>query len=280
MKVSAILFCLFSIPSSANAFVQLKQPVSFSSKLYGWNVETTWDAATVTSVSDACSNSICLSLDVGKEKSETYEVPGQYCQVKVAGDDEAKPAFLAVASAPKSNDDGVWEFLIKKTDNNSWLTDDLDVGSKVDVSQILGKGFQTEEHFDGFKYDFPVQRVLLFAAGSGIAPIRAAIESDAVLKAGRSARLYYGCRSLGEMAYKDKLADWEARGVEIVPVISQSDDDFKGRMGYCQTALEEDGIPTPRNCGALLCGMKGMTEAVSDLLKGSGMFEGRILQNF
>jgi len=32
----------------------------------------------------------------------------------------------------------------------------------------------TEEHLDGFKYNFPTQQVLLFAAGSGIVPIKAA----------------------------------------------------------------------------------------------------------
>ena len=47
-----------------------------------------------------------------------------------------------------------------------------------------------------------------------------------------------------------------------------------------QTALEEDGIAIPRNSAALLCGMKGMTEAVSELLKAAGVFEGRILFNF
>ena len=82
------------------------------------------------------------------------------------------------------------------------------------------------------------------------------------------------------MAYKEKFVEWEAKGVEVVPVFSQPSSEFPGRTGYVQTALEEDGIPIPRNCGALLCGMKGMTEAVTDLLKGSGMFEGRILTNF
>jgi sulfite reductase alpha subunit-like flavoprotein len=32
----------------------------------------------------------------------------------------------------------------------------------------------------GYKYDFPVQNIVLLATGTGIAPIRAAIESGAL----------------------------------------------------------------------------------------------------
>jgi len=276
MKVLAISFLFYH---TCTAFVQIKAPVAFSTKtqLFGWGPEPIWDEATVVDVSPASSNSVSLTLDVGEEKVSSYLVPGQYCQVKIAGDDDAQPSFLAIASAPE---EGSWQFLVKQTENNGWLTG-ANVGTKFDVSQILGEGFKMKENFDGFKYDFPTQRVLMFAAGSGIAPIRAAIESNQMLTSGRSARLYYGCRNLEEMAYKEKFVEWESKGVEVVPVFSQpSSANAPGRTGYVQTALEEDGVPTPRNCGAVLCGMKGMAESVTDLLKKSGMFDGRVLTNF
>lgn len=82
---------------------------------------------------------------------------------------------------------------------------------------------------NGFKYDFPVQNVVLTATGTGIAPLRAAIESkslelpdeddDGVF--GRSCKLYWGCQSEETMPWADKMKDWEARGVEVVPVLSQ-----------------------------------------------------------
>ena len=40
------------------------------------------------------------------------------------------------------------------------------------------------------------------------------------------------------------------------------------------------GVPVPRNTGALLCGMKGMVESVTEILTKAGTFEGRILANF
>jgi len=141
------------------------------------------------------------------------------------------------------------------------------------------------EDFDGMKYDFPTQNVLLFANGSGIAPIRAAIESGQlnIAAGGRSCRLYYGVKSPSDMPYADRFARWEEAGVAVVPVISRPEDcklEWPGRTGYVQNALEEDGVPIPRNSGALLCGVKGMAESVSDLLKKAGVLEGRILTNF
>ena len=54
-----------------------------------------------------------------------------------------------------------------------------------------------QENLEGFKYDFPCQQVLMMVSGSGIAPIRAAIESGQLNiskpgEGGRTARLYYG----------------------------------------------------------------------------------------
>jgi hypothetical protein len=39
------------------------------------------------------------------------------------------------------------------------------------------KGFQVEEYLDKYKMDFPTCEVLMFACGSGLAPIAAAIDS-------------------------------------------------------------------------------------------------------
>eukprot|EP00541_Cyclophora_tenuis_P016061 CAMPEP_0116567130 /NCGR_PEP_ID=MMETSP0397-20121206/14830_1 /TAXON_ID=216820 /ORGANISM="Cyclophora tenuis, Strain ECT3854" /LENGTH=165 /DNA_ID=CAMNT_0004094075 /DNA_START=1 /DNA_END=498 /DNA_ORIENTATION=+ len=165
------------------------------------------------------------------------------------------------------------------------MTDAVE-GTSLQISQVLGAGFPVEEGL-GFKYDFPTQNILLFAAGSGIAPIKSAMESGQLNLSnkdgglgGRTARLYYGVQTPDDLCYTDKFAEWETMGFEVVPVLSQPPDDWQGRTGYVQNALEEDGLPIPRNSGALLCGMKGMTESVKDLLTQAGVFEGRILTNF
>lgn len=97
---------------------------------------------------------------------------------------------------------------------------------------------------------------------------------------GRTARLYYGVQTSDDLCFVDKFSSWEQAGFQVVPVLSQPSSDWNGRAGYVQNCLEEDGVPIPRNSGALLCGMKGMAEAVKDVLTKAGVFEGRVLTNF
>jgi len=208
---------------------------------------------------------------------DTYSNPGQYVQMKTG---DTKPGFYAIANAPGKGENGAFEFLIKETENNLWLTN-AKPGDVIDMSAAMGKGFAIAENFEGFKYDFPTQYIFMFAAGSGIAPIRAAIESDSLkLPAGRTAALYYGVQNTAKMAYKDRFEQWQAKGVQVIPVLSKPEVGWAGRTGYVQDALKQDLVPAPRNCGVLLCGMKGMVEEVKYVFTSAGTIPGRILQNF
>lgn len=267
---------------SDGTFSRVPFSVSRQTRLYmGWGPDPIWSSATVSSSGSACESgqSVSIKLQVPPETAAEYLIPGQYVQVRL--NEDTKPLFLAICSAPDP-ENASFEFLIKKVPGNEWMTS-ISPDATVTISQVLGSGYKVEEPLNSLKYDFPTQNVLLFAAGSGIAPIKAAMESGALqIDSGgaRAARLYYGERTAADLCFTDQYAAWEAQGFEVIPVLSQPDDSWKGRTGYVQNALEEDGIAIPRNSGALLCGMKGMTESVKDLLTKAGVFEGRVLFNF
>jgi NAD(P)H-flavin reductase len=247
----------------------------------GWGPDPVWSSATVSTNEKACESgvSVLVNLQVPAETAAEYATGGQYVQVRL--NEETKPQFLAICSAPDP-ENASFEFLIKKQPGNEWMTS-IAAGATVEVSQVLGPGYNTKENLDGLKYDFPTQNVLLFAAGSGLAPIKAAMESGALgvePEGARAAKLYYGERTAADLCFTEKYAAWEQQGFEVIPVLSNPDASWKGRTGYVQNALEEDGIAIPRNSGALLCGMKGMTESVKDILNKAGVFEGRVIFNF
>jgi len=249
---------------------------SAASQVFGWGPDPVWSAGEIKSNDSANQSEKCIAvtLTIPPKTAQEYTIPGQY--VQVTKDDDTKPLTLAIASSPDP-ENARFEFLIKKNDDNAWVTD-----GSIKISQVMGKGYPTKEELDGLQNDFPCQNVLLFAAGSGIAPIRAAIESGE-LKTGkdaRSARLYYGVRTEEDLCFQDKFIEWEKKGIQVVPVLSRPSESWKGRTGYIQNALEEDGVPVPRNSGVLLCGMKGMTEAVTEILTKAGVNSGRILTNF
>lgn len=289
-------------------------PFTTTRLFMGWGPDPIWSTGTVESNIQACPSGSCVSIKMNVDDGTAFLYPGQYVQVKVAGDDDAQPAFLAIASAPTGEIPkpapkkkakaaaeeadaaagpepvapvpATWEFLVKKTDNNDWITTAA-AGATFDVSQVMGGGFPIASEIEGFKYDFPTQNLLLFATGSGISPIRSAIESDQLgIGKGRSCTLYYGVRTPDDMPYVSKFPEWEEMGVQVVPVVSQPDvvcesgAVWGGRTGYVQNALEEDGVAIPRNSGALMCGVKGMCESVKSMLGESGVFEGRVLTNF
>mmetsp|Transcript_15779 Transcript_15779/g.23261 ORF Transcript_15779/g.23261 Transcript_15779/m.23261 type:complete len:312 (-) Transcript_15779:1974-2909(-) len=258
---------------------------SRSTRLWmGWGPDPIWSSAKVSSNEVACGSGSCVSvkLEVPESAVEEYKIPGQYVQVRL-NEEMEKPLFLAIASPPTGAEGPQsFEFLIKKTEGNEWLTG-IAGGAEVEMSQVLGGGFPVEENLYSYKYDFPTQNIMLFAVGSGIAPIKAAMESGEFLQVdgtGRTARLYYGVQTPQDLCFVDKFDEWEQAGFEVVPVLSQPPPEWTGRSGYVQNALEEDGVPVPRNSGALMCGMKGMTESVKSILEAAGVFEGRVMTNF
>jgi NAD(P)H-flavin reductase len=254
-------------------------------------MDTDWNSVKVLENSVICEDHRYLVINVGTTAEtgslcDAYRVPGMYVQMRSGKG--CKPGFFAISCAP--NIQGVFEFLIKDAEATGWLVS-LKAGDSVEMSPIMGKGFPISSRLALFGYPaIPEERqpteILLFATGSGIAPIRAAIESrlNGINPAQRkSVKLYYGARYPERMAYMDRFKLWESDRVEVIPVMSRSGDasnGWTGRTGYVQEALKEDGIAKPAKTGVILCGVKGMIEDVTAFCKEAGVPEDRILTNF
>eukprot|EP00752_Nemacystus_decipiens_P014796 g13172.t2 len=248
----------------------------------GWGDDVVFSKVKITETGKLAEGQYGLTIDAG-DIAEGYTVPGQYVQIRTGPD--AKAGFFAIASAPDKS--GSLEFLIKENESTKPLVTSK-AGATVEMSTVMGKGFPIVENFSGYKYDFPIQNVVLSATGTGIAPFRAAIESgvlelpdeedDGVF--GRSCKLYWGCRDEESMPWKDRMEDWDKRGVEVVPVLSQPSPSWTGRTGFVQEAIKEDGIRLPRNSGVLVCGHKEMGEEVKEIALKAGVLDGRVLSNF
>ncbi|CAN0070997.1 unnamed protein product [Pylaiella littoralis] len=249
----------------------------------GWGDDVVFSQAKIVETSEVAKGQYALTIDAG-EIAKGYTVPGQFVQIKVGPD--GKAGFFAIASPPDSSS-GSLEFLVKENDTTKPLVG-LKAGGTVEMSAVMGKGFPIKENFSGYKFDFPIQNVVLSATGTGIAPFRAAIESGALELPdeeddgvfGRSCKLYWGCRDEETMPWKDRLGDWDKRGVEVVVVLSQPSPSWTGRKGFVQQAIKEDGIRVPRNSGVLVCGHKEMGDEVKEIALKAGVLDGRVLSNF
>jgi NAD(P)H-flavin reductase len=226
-----------------------------------------------TAVIDAWDETAALRavrVDLG-ERRGAHTLPGQVVRLRADG---LGDGYFALASAPAA--DGHADLLIKR---GAPLADALvsaaGPGARLDMTSAFGKGFPLEAARG--------RELLLFAAGSGISPIRALVEHVLARRAdyGRAA-LFYGQRGHEDFAYQKEHAAWHAAGVRVVLCSSQPQPDWDGPRGYVQDVAHSLGfldIDT-RGAVAYLCGMKTMVAAVKDVLARAQVAPERIFQNF
>ena len=122
--------------------------------------------------------------------------------------------------------------------------------------------------------DAPDGPVMMIAAGTGIAPLFAALEERVArgIRASASSpvALYFGCRNTGEFLERERLLKWRADGF-----LSRMDVAFS-RAGpvkaYVQDAIDADGVRVAKNllnpaCHVMICGDAKMAHDVENRLK-------------
>jgi len=276
---TSIYSSAFTVHPHQHALLSPPTTTRTSTKLFmGWGPDPIWSDSKISSFEPANLSKECskVTVTIDPKTAAEYLIPGQYVQVRA--NEETTPLFLAITSPPAASVP-TFDFLIKITDGNSWISEKDAVVESVQVSQVLGGGFPIAKELASVT---EVTNVLLFAAGSGIAPIAAAIESGDLQTSGgsRTGKLYYGVRTEDDLCFVDQFPAWKEAGIEVVPVLSKPGDGWTGRKGYVQNALEEDGVTDAKTTGALLCGMKEMAVAVTEALTKAGVVEGRVLTNF
>ncbi len=211
-----------------------------------------------------------VQLDLGPELARSHTVPGQV--IKLRG--SAGEGHFALASAPWP--DGKVELLIKRgTPLGDGLIALVQPSVMVEATAPFGTGFPIGSALD--------RDVLLFAAGSGISPIRALTQHILAQRArfGRAA-LFYGQRGHEDFAYTDEHAAWDHGGVKVVLCSSQAGPHWQGERGYVQDvaqSLRFLDFDTARAV-AFLCGMKTMVSGVRAVLERAGIAPERTFLNF
>ncbi len=211
-----------------------------------------------------------VRLALPDDAARAHQRPGQV--VKLHG--AAGEAYFAVASAPSTT--GTIDLLLKRGGRIADAAIAAGTpGATLGVSAPFGKGFPIEEAHG--------RDVLLFAAGSGIAPIRALVQHIVAHRPSfRLVTLFYGQRHGSDFAYCGEHAAWERGGVRVVLCPSQADEAWTGVRGRVQevaSSLAFGGAP-PESSVAFVCGMTAMVDDVRATLTAAGVPPERIHLNF
>lgn len=218
-------------------------------------------AATVHRI-DAYTDDI-VHLTLGLPQGAPDYVPGQYMNVLLP---DGETRSFSMASAPSSSlESGLLDFHIRRIPGgrytDQWLGQ-ARPGDAVKIEAPLGVFSYHEEDW---------RPLIMMATGTGIAPIKAILESLLDNEDCPPVSLYWGMRTEADLYLQDQIATWAGRLYEFnfVPVLSRPSAAWQGRRGYVQDAVLEDHADLSEYA-IYLCGAPAMILDAKHRLAGQG----------
>jgi len=231
-------------------------------------------ALPVVSVVEVAARQALLILDASNTPVHASHVTaGQHLLLQLFDDDVPRP--FALANAPDGS--GRLEFLIKVPEDRMPRVLALLVGDKLPASLCIGRGFP----FDIVRQVPGGADLWLCGVGSGVAPLRAAIE---FLVGDRQAygeiTLLYGVRTPDELCFRERFATWAGLGVRVVPVVSRpAETSWTGATGYVQDHLPP-AFARHMSTHAFVCGLPDMEKAICAALLARGVGPDQVHRNW
>lgn len=130
---------------------------------------------------------------------------------------------------------------------------------------------------NGFPLDFMEGKdVVAVTGGCGIPPIAALIECI-IENREKFGRIYllYGARSPEEILMKDKIEEWQKKGIKVILTIDKPAPGWRGYVGFVTDLIKEIEIDEPNACAAM-CGPGPMADAIEKVLRPLGISDRRI----
>jgi NAD(P)H-flavin reductase len=178
---------------------------------------------------DAGGTLLLVTLLVEPAVAAAYVAPGQYIEVAVP----KGAGYFALAGEPG---DPAWELLVRSAGGAADDLASLPVGSPLDVSRPLGRGF-------------PLQRahgrpLVVAAVGSAIAAARPLLRRRIAAGDGRRTVVLLGVRTPDDVPLADEVEQW-SEDTEVILCLSRAPEDDHQRFpkaarapGYVQEELE------------------------------------------
>ena len=177
-----------------------------------------------------CHDVIKIVLKLPDEKSLVFRA-GQYLNFIL--DDQRKRAF-SIANAPH-NDDFI-ELHIRHVDGGSFTDKAFNELKEKDIMRI-------EAPLGQFTFDSDSPNpVIMVAGGTGFAPLKAMIEHAIHIGQTKPIILYCGVRAQRDLYMQETLENWQKDypNIQCISVLSEPDDDWKGRTGFVHQAVVAD----------------------------------------
>ncbi|AOB41053.1 2Fe-2S iron-sulfur cluster binding domain-containing protein [Bordetella parapertussis] len=186
-------------------------------------------AARVAHIASLCSDVTHLALEVDPDQWPDYRA-GQYMNIVLP---DGQTRSFSMASDPRR---GRLDFHVRRIAGgrftDRWLAA-AQAGAPLEIEAPLGTFCYHEQDY---------RPLVMVATGTGLAPIKAMLESLLDDDECPPVSLYWGMRTEADLYLRDAIASWQGRLYEFdfVPVLSRPDAGWRGRSGYVQDAVLQD----------------------------------------
>ncbi|WP_025139827.1 2Fe-2S iron-sulfur cluster-binding protein [Achromobacter sp. DH1f] len=214
--------------------------------------------AQVHRIAPLCDDVIHLTLALPPDTPLDY-APGQYMNVLLP---DGETRSFSMASAPAGN---LVDFHVRRIPGgrytDHWLGQ-AQAGAPLEIEAPLGVFSYHEEDW---------RPMIMLATGTGIAPIKAILESLLDNDDCPPVTLYWGMRTEADLYLRQEIESWAGRLYEFnfVPVLSRAGADWPGRRGHVQQAVLQDHADLSEHA-IYLCGAPAMVSEATTLLAERG----------
>ncbi|MBP6019036.1 MAG: 2Fe-2S iron-sulfur cluster binding domain-containing protein [Burkholderiaceae bacterium] len=186
--------------------------------------------ARLSAVQPLSADIVHLTLELPADTPLDYR-PGQYMNILL--DDGTSRSFSMASSAVNGN---LVDFHVRQIPGGHFtqqLLTALPAGSALNIEMPLGTFCYHEDDW---------RPLVMVANGTGLAPIKAILESLLDNDDCPPVSLYWGMRTEEELYLRDEIESWKNRLYEFnfVPVLSKGGPQWQGRRGHVQQAVAQD----------------------------------------
>jgi ferredoxin-NADP reductase len=194
---------------------------------------------------------------------------GQHLDVRLTAEDGYQAGRqYSIASAPGES----VAITVERLDDGEvspYLTEELRPGDGLELRGPIGGYFVWDVEHGG--------PLLLVAGGSGVVPLRSMLRHRRLSGSGVPARLLYSSRTIGDVIYREELAE-PADAVEVVHTLTrQQPPGWTGHARRVDAALlQEVAWPAEETPLAFVCGPTSFVETVASGLVALGYAQSRV----
>jgi ferredoxin-NADP reductase len=187
-------------------------------------------------------------------------VAGQYVALSAELGGETQKRYYSIASAPR--EDRTIDLCIDVRGDFGQYLNALEAGAEVSAEGPAGKMCLLGAR----------NSAVYFASGTGIAPVRAILQTHLAENPDANARLYFGARHSKNLFFRDEFEVLAERHLnfEFCPTVSGDDADWSGRRGRVLAHLE-DALKGGEDLDAYFCGQRELVDQLKTDLTAAGI---------